>query len=823
MMTCAIWSSTCAPWELRNEGLRPASFLWRPMGSLQASEPDRRNMPPRGFTRWLVTAPFVLGLVCRPAPGFGTAQEIPLVSGNPTRGRDVYVEKGCIACHAVRDPGGRVGPDLAAALVGKGIVGIAAAMLNHYPKMSAALQERNEPFPVAQRQARWTTWLPISSSSISCTNPAPFEKGRTLFGQKGCGRCHGLFPGGSSIGPPLGRAMLAAPPIQVAQAMWNHGTQMTAKMRELQVPWSTFEGQEMADLLAFLGGAVEPLPGRGAPLPGDPVAGRDLFQSKGCVRCHLKGESGETIGPDLVTGPWYKTATAIAGAMWNHGPAMWTQMKAIGITPPRFEDDEMGHVIAYLYLLRSAERPSTPERGRKLWSEKHCAQCHEAGGPGPDLATVEQLDTPIHFAAEMWNHAPSMQAFVDRCGAPVAGLWRIRGAGPGLVSPIRGSTLDPLRGTNRLTLRLALAIAALVAGVLALGLYVLSAHHFSGMVETRRHAAELQNRILEAALRHQMLEKHAKSSLIATILHEVGSQPEVQNVMILDHEGIIRQSSRQELVGQQVPRDSEACMVCHRKAPAERNRWAVLDLPGGEVLRSVQPIENRPECHSCHAPEKRLNGILIMDVSLAGLQAQLSRDRRWMVVATTALGLLLLASVGLIVRRLVLVRLANLGHAARSITAGDLTKRAAVGGDDAITELAMDFNNMADAVLGLVTDVKERESQLENVMNSVDDGLVVLDRDFRIVAANQAFCRRFGSHPEALHGRRCQEALDVAFQCEMCGAACPSARCLETGEVQRATFQLPSSNGEPGRVEEVHTSPVFDQDGNSVSGRGNLA
>jgi len=374
-------------------------------------------MPARGLTRWLVTAPFVLGLVCRPAPGFGTAQEIPWVSGNPTRGRDIYVEKGCISCHAVRDSGGKVGPDLAAALVGKGIVGIAAAMLNHYPKMSGALQERNEALPVLS--AGGMDDLVAYLLFINFLHePGSVEKGRTLFSQKGCGRCHGLFPGGSSIGPPLGRAMLAAPPIQVAQAMWNHGTQMTAKMRELQVPWSTFEGQEMADLLAFLGGAVEPLPGRGAPLPGDPVAGRDLFQSKGCARCHLKGESGETVGPDLVTRPWYKTATAIAGAMWNHGPAMWAQMKGMGVTPPRFEDDEMGHVIAYLYLLRSAERPSTPERGRQLWSEKHCAQCHEAGGPGPDLATVEQLDTPIHFAAAMWNHAASMQAFVTDAGLP---------------------------------------------------------------------------------------------------------------------------------------------------------------------------------------------------------------------------------------------------------------------------------------------------------------------------------------------------------------------------------------------------------------------
>jgi cytochrome c2 len=371
----------------------------------------------RGFAHWLVTVPFVLGLVYRPAPGLDAAQEIPLVSGNPARGRDVYVEKGCIACHTVREPGSKVGPDLAAALVGKGIVGIAAAMLNHYPKMSSALRERKEALPVlsASEMDDLVAYLFFVNF---LHEPGSVEKGRTLFRQKGCRRCHGLFPGEASIGPPLGRAMLGAPPIQVAQAMWNHGTQMTATMLERQVPRSTFDGQEMADLLAFLGAAVEPLPGRGAPLPGDPVAGRNLFQSKGCARCHVKGESGESIGPDLVARPWYKTATAIAAAMWNHGPAMWTQMKGIGVTPPQFADDEMADVIAYLYLLHSSNRPSTPERGRNLWSEKHCAQCHEAGGPGPDLATVEQLDTPIHFAAEMWNHAPSMQAFVTDAGLP---------------------------------------------------------------------------------------------------------------------------------------------------------------------------------------------------------------------------------------------------------------------------------------------------------------------------------------------------------------------------------------------------------------------
>jgi len=233
--------------------------------------------------------------------------------------------------------------------------------------------------------------------------------------------------------------------------------------------------------------------------------------------------------------------------------------------------------------------------------------------------------------------------------------------------------------------------------LLGVGLYALSQHHFNRMVEGRRRAAELQNRILEAALRQQMLEQHAHGSLIPTILREVGSQPEVQGVMILDHDGIVRQASREALVGERFSRESAACLVCHRIAPAARDRWAVLDLPGGEVLRSVQPIENRPECYGCHSPEKRLNGILILDVSLASVQAQISRDRRWMAVGNRGAG----------------VPVARQHRSHRATTdsrpadeaGGDgpfhcgrqPAERADVVGDDTISGLAAEFNDMADA------------------------------------------------------------------------------------------------------------------------------
>ena len=372
-------------------------------------------MKPKRSSRWIVSAWLGLSLCGASVPSFAILQEIPSVTGNPTRGRDVFVEKGCLSCHAVRGAGDKIGPDLAAALVGKGIVGIAAAMLNHYPRMSEALREKKTNLP-SLSPAEMDDLVAYLLFIDFAREPGSVEMGRVLFRRKGCTKCHGSTLGGQSLGPPLGRATFAAPPILVAQDMWNHGAKMTTKMLELNVPRATFEGHEMADLLAFLGGPTEPLTGSGAPTPGDPVLGRDLFESKGCARCHLKGATGEAVGPDLATGRWYKTATEIAGAMWNHGPAMWTRMTAMKVSLPEFDDDQMAHLIAYLYLLRSAHGPGVPERGAKLWREKHCAHCHDKGGPGPDLFTEEQLDTPIHFAAGMWNHAPRMQAFVADAG-----------------------------------------------------------------------------------------------------------------------------------------------------------------------------------------------------------------------------------------------------------------------------------------------------------------------------------------------------------------------------------------------------------------------
>ncbi len=276
------------------------------------------------------------------------------------------------------------------------------------------------------------------------------------------------------------------------------------------------------------------------------------------------------------------------------------------------------------------------------------------------------------------------------------------------------------------------------------------------------------------------------------ILQEVGRQPEVRRAMVLDHDGVVRMSSREPDVGVRIPRDSPTCLVCHRKTPGARERWVLLTEDGSEVLRSVLPIVNRAECQGCHGTAKKLNGMLILDISLAPIQAQLRGEVRRMGLATAILTVVLLGGVGLLARRLVLARLIRLGRTARSIAGGALEERADPAGDDVIGALAKDFNGMADAAASLIDEVKEREQRMSGVLNSLDDGLIVLDRSFRVVAANRSISRRLCAYPETLKGRNCRDAIGHALPCRD-DEVCPPARCLSTGRLRRSLERIRSA------------------------------
>jgi mono/diheme cytochrome c family protein len=151
----------------------------------------------------------------------------------------------------------------------------------------------------------------------------------------------------------------------------------------------------------------------------DAVAGSRVFDAKGCVKCHAINGVGGKIGPDLARVSRPRSFFDLATAMWNHLPKMSDRMKQLGIDRPKLDEKETRDLVAFLYTLHYFDPAGSRENGRKLFTEKKCAACHQVGGAGgaggPALDSLKQFASPMYVAAALWNHGPQMaEAMKDK-------------------------------------------------------------------------------------------------------------------------------------------------------------------------------------------------------------------------------------------------------------------------------------------------------------------------------------------------------------------------------------------------------------------------
>ncbi|HET8546574.1 MAG TPA: ATP-binding protein [Bryobacteraceae bacterium] len=358
-----------------------------------------------------------------------------------------------------------------------------------------------------------------------------------------------------------------------------------------------------------------------------------------------------------------------------------------------------------------------------------------------------------------------------------------------------------------MTLGMTAGVTAAVLVACGAAAYIYSTHHFESLLETARVAAVAKGDLIRAALEHQMIENDR--TLISRMVDSFGKQPRVEQVMLLDRHGAVRYASRTPAAGDELRIESPTCQACHRLPPEQRGSSRVIETRGGTVLRTVVPIHNRQACHGCHNPGHRINGILILDYDTREIQAAMTRDLRWMVAGTGALTLLLVGAIAVVIRVVVVRRLQRFETVARMIASGDLQRRVPAEGTDTLAWLAREFNTMADSVTGLVGEVQHQRERLETVINSIDDGIVVLDTHRNIIAANDAFLQRAGHSREEMLGCCCRDKAPAA-----CNAAdCPTLQCLRSGARQ---VRIAEHRRRDGRVacEEIHASPILDDSGN---------
>jgi len=132
---------------------------------------------------------------------------------------------------------------------------------------------------------------------------------------------------------------------------------------------------------------------------GNPRSGAQLYQSRGCARCHLTAERPGRDAQEQTRPPG---PAELVTAMWDH--AAWAGEHPQGETwrAPVLSHEEMAHIFAYLFARSLAGTPGDAPRGRALFVSRGCAACHEDGSAAPVSAFGGA--TPAAWARAMWSH-----------------------------------------------------------------------------------------------------------------------------------------------------------------------------------------------------------------------------------------------------------------------------------------------------------------------------------------------------------------------------------------------------------------------------------
>lgn len=244
--------------------------------------------------------------------------------------------------------------------------------------------------------------------------------GSRVYGGAGCAGCHSVRGHGGDVGPDLARIDGERTLFQLGAALWNHLPALREHPGEGRTARSRLGPNETGRLVAFLSalGYFDP--------EGDPEEGRRYFQEKNCAECHQVGGVGGVVGPNLDYLRYLASPIQVAAAMWNHGPEMTRALEERQISRPQLPDSAFVDLVAFL---RSASPgiagsplhvlPGDAAEGSRLYRSKRCVRCHglpgQGGQVGPDLARQE-ADSPLLFAAAMWNHQPEMGREARRRG-----------------------------------------------------------------------------------------------------------------------------------------------------------------------------------------------------------------------------------------------------------------------------------------------------------------------------------------------------------------------------------------------------------------------
>jgi two-component system NtrC family sensor kinase len=222
--------------------------------------------------------------------------------------------------------------------------------------------------------------------------------------------------------------------------------------------------------------------------------------------------------------------------------------------------------------------------------------------------------------------------------------------------------------------------------------------------EVERHANQLSETV-KRSTRYGMLLNQRE--YVHKIINDVGQDPTMREVRVLNKEGRIIYSSQPQNIGAMVDKKAESCFACHaanrpleRLSAGERTRIFRIHPDSARMLGVITPIYNEPscweaECHA-HSQAQSVLGVLDITTSLAEVDKQIAMSRLVTGVFGVCAIVLLSIIIGYFVRRWVGKPVNALIAATHEVGSGNLAYRVSGLVDDDLGMLGRAFNSMTE-------------------------------------------------------------------------------------------------------------------------------
>ncbi|PVV17865.1 MAG: hypothetical protein B6D78_17715 [gamma proteobacterium symbiont of Ctena orbiculata] len=272
-----------------------------------------------------------------------------------------------------------------------------------------------------------------------------------------------------------------------------------------------------------------------------------------------------------------------------------------------------------------------------------------------------------------------------------------------------------------------LAISSLVFLLLYIPLYQ------SELEGARADAANQVNNLLQVSLENAMLKRDLPG--LSEMVNKLGEQEGIVAVFITNPAGEIRFSSLEGDFGRQLENPYQAKVQTTHFVQGEAQQ---------ELLRSINPVHNKPACKECHgtAEQNPINGILYVDYDATPLRSKVGNTTLMLMGAGSLIVILNLAGGWWFINTNILRPVKQLTNASRELTGGNLQTRVAMQGSDELSRLGDTFDLMTERLREKLLELEEQRGFLQALVDAIPDGIRIIDENFRVILVNKAYCEQ---------------------------------------------------------------------------------